>query len=41
MTIITPNYDPIKKNNKQAPKIIAPSKDEMGKSRMSQATAAS
>lgn len=41
MTIITPNYDPVKRNNKQAPKITPISEKEMGKSRLSQATMAS
>lgn len=40
LTVINPNYDVVKRNNKQAPKIV-PSKDDMGKSRLSQATAAS
>lgn len=41
MTIINPNYDIVKKNNKQAPKIAPVSNKQLEKSRLSQATAAS
>ena len=40
MTIINPNYDVVKKNNTQAPIIRLAAKD-LGKSQISQITAAS